>query len=756
MIAAGNRVLRKEDDRFLRGEGDYVENMPLAGALHVTFVRSLLAHARITVDTSGAASLPGIQVLTAADLDCGLFGPPPLPGLNPAMGRPLIAGDKVRFVGEIVAIVLSETRAAGADAAELVFVDYDELPLAVTPQQALTDEVLLFPDAGTNVVTSGGAPEQDATLFDGCDTVISGSLFSQRMAACPLEPRSAVAARGPDGRITAWLTTQAPHIDLLGIAGTLGLDPSQLRIISPDVGGGFGAKLLSVEEILMVWLAGRLERAVRWTETRSENMVAMHHGRAQHIEFKLGGTRDGKLLAYRLDLLQDGGAYPVLGSFLPNLTLLMSSGVYAIPRIEGAFRSVVTNTTPITSFRGAGRPEACQAIERAIDLFAAEVGLDPIEVRRRNLIPSDAFPYTTASHATYDSGNYEGALDLALDAAGIDKLRAEQARRRADGSVKQLGIGVSVYIEITNPIAETEYGEVEVAADGTATVRTGSLSTGQGHETAFPQIVAARLGLPIESISFLKGDTDKIEKGMGTYGSKSTQIGAAAAQGAADKVIEQARALAAEYLEASPDDIQLDTGSGRFHVAGDPGSGLAWAEIAERADSGGKLAELKASHEFGAPPTFPFGCHVAVVEVDVETGKVELLRLVAVDDAGTIINHMVFEGQVHGGVATGVSQALYEQFIYDEDGTPQTTTFVNYAFPSAADMPSWETVEQETPTSANPLGAKGVGESGTMGSTPAVQSAVVDALTPYGVRHVELPVNGENVWRAIREAQVNT
>ena len=742
MIAVEDRVLRKEDDRFLRGEGEYVENVPLEGALHVTFVRSLLAHARIGVDASAAQELPGIHVLTAADLDCGLFGPPPFPGLNPAMGRPLIAGDVVRFVGEIVAIVLSETRAAGVDAAELVFVDYEPLPVAVTPQQALTDEALLFPEAGTNIAARAGSPEHDDALFDGCDVVISGSLVSQRMAPCPLEPRSAVAARGPDGRITAWLTTQTPHIDLGAIAHTLGLDPSQIRIISPDVGGGFGAKLVSTEEVLMLWLAGRLERAVRWTETRSESMVALHHGRAQHLEFSLGGTRDGKLLAYKLDVVQDGGAYPVLGAFLPNLTLLMSSGVYAIPRIEAASRSVVTNTTPITSFRGAGRPEACQAIERAVDLFAAELGLDPVEVRRRNLIPSDAFPYKTASGATYDSGDYEGALDLALDAAGLDELRAEQARRRADGSVKQLGIGVCTYIEITNPAAETEFGEVEIRADGTAMIRTGSLSTGQGHETTFAQIVSARLGLPIESIDFLKGDTDSIAKGMGTYGSKSTQIGATAARLAADGVVERAKALGAEYFETSPDEVELDA--------------AVWAELAGRADADGRLGELKVSHEFAGTPTFPFGCHVAVVDVDVETGKVDLLRLIAVDDAGTIINPMVFEGQVHGGVATGVSQALYEQFLYDEDGNPMTTTFVNYAFPSAADLPSWETREQETPTPANPLGAKGIGESGTMGSTPAVQSAVVDALAPYGVKHVELPVNGENVWRALREAQVNS
>jgi carbon-monoxide dehydrogenase large subunit len=747
-------VLRKEDPRFLRGEGLYVENLPLAGAATVTFVRSLLAHAKIgEVDTSAAEELPNVRVLTAADLDLPTYGPPPFPGLNPAMGRPLIAKDVVRFVGDIVAIVISEDRATGADAAELVLIDYDPLPAVVRPADSARDEVLLFPEAGTNVAAHTGSPDHDEQLFDGCDVIVSGTLNSQRMAPSPLEPRSSAAELGADGRLTAWLSTQTPHQDRMVLAGTLGLEPEQVRVIAPDVGGGFGAKTINAEELLVVWLARKLGRPVRWTETRSESMIALPHGRAQRLDFTIGGTRDGKVLAYRLESLQDAGAYPALGAFLPNLTALMASGVYDIPRIEFQGRAVATNTTPISAFRGAGRPEATQAIERAIDTFAAELGLDPAEVRRRNFISKDAFPHTTVTHAAYDSGDYEGALELALRSAGYDELRAEQQRRREEGGAKQLGIGLSCYVEITNGVAESEFGEVEITPEGGAIVRTGSFSHGQGHETTFAMIAAERLGLPLDKVVVHKGDTDEIARGTGTYGSKSTQIGGAAARLAADDVVEQARQLVADYLEASPADIVLDAAVGRLHVAGDPSSGISWADLASRASADERLGELKAEHEFQAAPTFPFGAHVAVVEVDTETAKVELLRLIAVDDAGTLINPLVAEGQVHGGVATGVAQALYEQVLYDEDGNPLTGTFVGYAFPSAADLPSWEAVEMETPTPMNELGAKGIGESGTIGSTPAVQNAVVDALAPFGVRHVDLPANGENVWRALQEAK---
>jgi carbon-monoxide dehydrogenase large subunit len=750
----GNRVLRKEDPRFLRGEGRYVENLPLEGAASVTFVRSLLAHARITeLDVSVAAALPNVQVLTSADLDLPVFGPPPFPGLNETMGRPLIAGDVVRFVGDIVAIVISDDRAAGADAAELVMVDYEPLPAVVKPEDAAKDDVLLFPEAGTNVAARSGSPDHDDKLFRDCDVVVAGTLLSQRMAPCPLEARSCAAELGPDGRLTAWLSTQTPHQDRMVLAGMLGLDPERVRVIAPDVGGGFGAKMLNAEELLLVWLARKLGRPVRWTETRSESMVALPHGRAQRLDFTIGGNRDGKVLAYRLESLQDTGAYPALGAYLPNLTALMASGVYEIPRIEFEGRAVVTNTTPISAFRGAGRPEATQAIERAIDTFAAELGMDPAEVRRRNFIPKDAFPHTTVTMATYDSGDYEGALELVLRSAGYDELRDEQRRRRDDGGEKQLGIGISCYVEITNGVAESEFGEVEITADGGAIVRTGSFSHGQGHETTFAMIAAERLGLPVEKVTVYKGDTDEIAKGTGTYGSKSTQIGGTAARLAADDVVEQARKLVADYLETSVDDIVLDRGLGLLHVVGAPSRAISWSDLASRAAAEDRLAELTAAHEFQAAPTFPFGAHLAVVEVDTETAQVELLRLIAVDDAGTLINPLIAEGQVHGGIATGVAQALYEEVVYDEDGNPLTGTFVGYAFPSAADLPSWEAVEMETPTPMNALGAKGIGESGTIGATPAVHNAVVDALAPFGVRHVDLPANGENVWRALQAAK---
>ena len=754
MSILGNRVLRTEDGRFLRGAGQYVENLPLEGALTATFVRSPFAHARIDgIDASAAEALPNVQVLTGADVELGPFGPPPFPGLDAAMGRPVIAKDTVRFVGEIVAVVVSEGRAAGVDAAELVAVDYDPLPVLVSPAEAQKDEVLLFPDVGTNVAARGGAPERDEKLFDGCDVVVSGTVVSQRMAACPLEPRSAAAEVGADGRLTAWLSTQTPHQDRLVLAGTFGLDPAQIRVIAPDVGGGFGAKMLSVEEILVVWLARRLGRPVRWTETRSESMVALNHGRGQELTFTIGANRDGKVAAFRLEIRADVGAYPGLGAFLPNLTGLMSSGVYAFPTIETSSVAYVTNTTPIAAFRGAGRPEATQAVERAMDVLAVELQLDPAELRRRNFIPKDAFPYTTASHAGYDSGDYEGALDLALRSAGYDDLRAQQARRREEGGPKQLGIGISTYVEITNGIAEKEFGEVEITADGGAILRTGSFSHGQGHETTFAMITAEQLGLPLEKITVVKGDTDRVATGTGTYGSKSTQIGGMAARVAAESVVERAKKLTGDYLEAAASDIVLDPALGVFHPAGSPNQAISWEELASRAAGDGRLVELTVAEEFTAPPSFPFGAHVAVVEVDVETAQVELLRLIAVDDAGTLINPLVAEGQVHGGVATGVSQALYEHFSYDEDGTPLTSTFLGYAFPSAADLPAWEAVEMVTPTPLNSLGAKGIGESGTIGSTPAVQSAVIDALAPYGVRHVDMPANGENVFRALQEAK---
>ena len=751
MSILGNRVLRTEDDRFLRGRGTYVENLPLEGAATVTFVRSLLAHAKINgIDTSAAEAIPGVQVFTAKDVDLPPFGPPPLPGLNEKMGRPCVAGDTARFVGEIVAIVVSEDRASGADAAELVMVDYDPLTPVVNPADALKDETLIFPEAGTNVAAHTQPSANADDLFDGCEVTVSDTLVSQRMAPCPLEPRS-IAAKWEDGKLTAWLCTQTPHQDRHILGLMLGLDDSTVRVIAPDVGGGFGAKMLLTEDLLVAWLARKLDRPMRWTETRSESMLALPHGRAMQLSFTIGGTKDGKILAYKLDILADCGSYPTLGAFLANLTALMSSGVYDIPRIEAQGTTVVTNTTLVSAFRGAGRPEAIQAIEAAVDLFAAEIGMDPAEVRRVNYVTE--FPHKTVTGAQYDSGDYAGALDLALRSAGYDELRADQKRRRDEGGTKQIGIGLSSYVEITNPLGEAELGEVEITPDGGAIVRTGSFSHGQGHETTFAMIAAERLGLPLEKVSVHKGDTDEVASGTGTYGSKSTQIGGTAAREASDTVVEQAKQLVADYLEASPDDVVLDLALGKFHVTGSDEPSLSWEELATRAAGDDRLGELKAAHNFQGHPTFPFGTHVAVVEVDTETGNVELQRMVCVDDAGTIVNPLIAEGQVHGGVATGVSQALYEHYTFADDGTPLTGNLVGYAFPSAAELPSWEAISMETPTPANPLGAKGIGESGTIGATPAVYNAVVDALSPFGVKRVAMPANGENVWRAIQEAK---
>jgi aerobic carbon-monoxide dehydrogenase large subunit len=750
----GQRVRRREDPRFLRGEGKYVDNIKLAGELQVVFVRSPMAHAKIVeLDVSAARELPGVKVFTAADTTLEVSPPPPFIGIDPQMFRPFMASDTVRFAGDIVAAVLAETKAEAVDAAEYVSVDYEPLPVVTDPREAAKDEILLYPGVGTNTCVAL-KPEADPNLFADSDVVVEGTLISQRLAASPLEPRSSLAEVGDDDRLTIWLSTQTPHQDRMGLSMLLGMEESQIRVVGPDVGGGFGAKGLNVEDVMVGWLARELGRPVHWTETRSENMVAMNQGRAQVADFKIGATRDGEVKALKLDLLQDAGAYPSIGAFLPNLTALMASGVYRIPKIETSINTVVTNTTPIGPFRGAGRPEASQILERAMDMLAAELDLDPAEIRRRNFIPADAFPYTTVSGARYDSGDYAGALDLALESAGYDELREEQRRRREEGGPLQLGIGLCVYVEVTNGLHEKEFGAVEITEDGQAILRTGSFSHGQGHETTFAMIAAEQLGMPIENVQVSKGDTDIVPRGTGTYGSKSTQIGGAAALEAADEVVERAKRLAADLLEAAPEDLVLDLDAGRFHVAGAPQSGFSWNELAAKLKDDGRLSELSVERDFEAEfPTFPFGAHVAVVEVDVETGSVKQLRHISVDDAGRIISPVVAEGQVHGGVATGIAQALFEEVMYDEDGNPVTGSFASYCFPAATEMPSFERITMVTLTPLNPLGAKGIGESGTIGATPASHNAVIDALKPYGVRHVDMPANGERVWRAIQEAR---
>jgi carbon-monoxide dehydrogenase large subunit len=750
----GNRVLRTEDPKLLTGNATYVDNLRLTGAAYVTYVRSTMAHARIvSIDGDEARRASGvIAVFTAADVDLAPM-PPSLPLLNQAMSRPFLADGVVRYVGEPVAVVVTEERYQGEDAAEMVFVDYEPLPAVVDPEAAEQSEVVLFPDVGDNIALRLDFGHNDE-LFAGCEVVVQERIVNQRVAPCPLEVRAAAAQWGDDGRLTFWSSSQNAHGVKSTLVAVLGLDEPAVRVIVPDVGGGFGAKASArPDEVLVAWLARRLGRPMRWLETRSESMLAMGHGRGQVQQVEIGGKRDGTIEAYRLTILQDAGAYPEIGAVLPFMSRMMTTGVYAIAKAECNAISVTTNTVPTVAYRGAGRPEAAAALERGVDLFAAELGLDPADVRRRNLIPKDAFPYTTAVGTTYDVGDYARALDLLLDTAGYAALREEQAQRRARNDIRQLGLGMAVYVEVTaGPFPDKEWGALEVRPDGSALVRTGVSAHGQGHHTTLAMIASDALGIPIADIEVVHGDTDAVPEGGGTGGSRSMQLGGSAVLNASLQVIDQARQLAANLLEANPDDVVLDKVGGRFHVAGTPTIARTWGDVAAEAQAGdgGLAAELV----FGASaPTFPFGAHLAVVEVDMETGQVELQRLVAVDDAGRILNPMLAEGQIHGGLAQGAAQALLEEVRYDEDGNPLTTNLADYAFVSATELPSFETVSMETPTPLNPLGAKGIGESGSIGSTPAVQNAVVDALSHLGVRHLDMPAAPERVWRAIQEAR---
>ena len=755
MSLFGTRVQRVEDPKLLTDGGTYVADLripELDGAAYVTYVRSTIAHAALTsIDVSEARSAPGVLgVFTGADIDLPDL-PPGTPMFNAAMTRPFVARDRVRYVGEPVAVIVTERPEQGPDAAELVWPDYDPLPVVVDPHAAQTDEVVLHEAAGTNTVVDLAFGRTD-DLFDGCEVVVTQEVVNQRVAAVPLEVRSSAAA-WVDGRLVQWSATQHAHGTHDTLATTYGLEPEQVRVIAPDVGGGFGAKMGGYpEEVLLGWLSQKVGRPVRWTETRSENMVGLGHGRGQHQTLEIGGRRDGTVEAYRLTVLQEAGAYAEIGSILPFLTRMMAQGTYVIPKVEFNSRSVTTNTTPTVAYRGAGRPEATAAIERAMDLFAADIGMDPAEVRRKNLIPRDAFPFTGVTDTTYDVGDYERALDLVLEASDYASLRQEQARRRAGGEPVQLGIGLSIYVEVTaGPQAGTEFAKVEVEDDGSATVYTGSSPHGQGHVTAFTALASDELGIPMDRIRLVWGDTDLVARGQGTMGSRSLQLGGTAVHEASVGVVDRARQLAADALEANPDDIVLDKVDGRFHVAGTPTIGRTWAELAVAArDAGSPLSVITDFQASSA--TFPFGAHVAVVEVDTETGRVELVRFIAVDDAGRILNPLLADGQRHGGIAQGAAQALLEEVRYDEDGNPVTSNLADYAAISATELPSFELVAMETPTDVNPLGVKGIGESGTIGSTPAVQSAVVDALAHLGVRHVDMPASPERVWRAVQAA----
>jgi len=754
----GNPVIRLEDPRILRGEARYVDDLPLPGAAHLVFVRSTIAHARIeSIDTSDAQAMPGvIAVYTSDDLDV-----PDVQGfimLPPAFNRPSLAKGRVRFVGDIVAAVVAETRAQAVDAAEAVVVDYDPLPVVVDPEAAMADDApVLFEDHGSNIAFAMDMGD-DPTVFEGADHIVKVRSVSQRLAAVPMETNACVAEPTASG-MTIHAPTQGPNSLRDSLAPLLGFEQHELRVVAPAVGGGFGAKSGVYPEFVVVGHAAKqLQRPVKWVETRSENMVALVHGRGQLEYLELGLTAEGKIVGMKGRVIGDAGAYPAIGAFLVFFTRQMAPGVYDIPKVDVKAFAVATNTTPIAAYRGAGRPEAAQFLERALDIAADELGIDPVEIRKRNFIPPESFPLSTVTGSNYDTGEYLVPLEEACRIAGYDDLRAEQRARRDRGDTMLLGIGVSSYVEITAPGLVQEYGKVEVAADGGVDVTVGTSSHGQGHRTAFAMIVQDLLGVPMEKVRLIQNDTDLVPRGTGTMGSRSIQIAGSAVHEASTQVLEKAKQLAAHLLEADVSDITVYEGVG-LGVAGVPANALTWQELAlaatevdrRPADWEGHLAvELDFNQ---GDSTYPFGAHIAVVEIDTETGRVELQRIVAVDDCGRIINPVLVRGQQHGGIAQGVAQALYEQVVYDDDGNPLTANLMDYAMPSAAELPSFETANTETPTPRNPLGAKGIGESATIGSTPAVQNAVVDALSHLGVTHLDMPFTAERVWQAIREAK---
>jgi carbon-monoxide dehydrogenase large subunit len=740
----GTRVLRREDPELLTGAARYTADLPVGdidGVLHAVFVPSPVAHGELgTVHVHDARATPGVvSVLTGNDLVAGL-------GIGAHHGfvkigsrfaRHPIAVDRVRFVGEPIALVVAETRTAAVDAAQTVWADIDPLP-----------PVLDSAD-GEPAFLEISDPPLDLEAIS--TTVVRGTYVNQRIVVASMEPDACLADPGADGRLTLWASTQMPHLLHTQLADALGLDPAEVRIRTPRVGGGFGGKAGIHHEYTAVAAAARhLGRPVLWAPSRSEDMLAMPHGRAQVQWAEIGFDDDGCITGMRCRVLGDAGAYPTIGAALVGGTRRMTPGTYAVPATQVHAVSTATNTTPVGAYRGAGRPEATAMTERLMDQAARELGIDPVELRRRNLLPDTAFPYTTTTGVTYDSGAYALALDTAVDIVGYDALRAEQARRRDAGDTVHLGIGVACYVEITAGGSPEEFAAVTVHPDGSATVAAGTAAHGQGHATSYAMLVADATGIPLDRISHVDGDTDLVPRGGGTGGSRSLQLAGSAVVGATTALLDRARSLAAAMLEADPDDVVLDRAAGSFHVAGVPASAVGWADLAARAEADGDV--LGADHVFTQPgATFPFGAHVAVVEVDTETGRVTLVRHVAVDDCGTVLNPVIVEGQQHGGIAAGVGQALYEEVRFDAAGTPITGNLADYGLPSAAEMPSFEVHSTETPSPLNPIGAKGIGEAATIGSTPAIQNAVIDAVAHLGVRHIDMPCTPETVWRAIAE-----
>jgi aerobic carbon-monoxide dehydrogenase large subunit len=771
----GKARTRKEDARLITGQTNWTDNITLPGLVHVAFVRSPYAHARIaSVDLTAARAAPGVfAAYSGADFAAEQGSLPCAWPVTPDIvipDHPSMAVDTVRYGGEIVACVVARDRYAAVDAAELVDVTYEALEPVLDMEAALAPGSVQVHEAGNKSFTWTLVNGDLDAAFRDAPVVIERTYRQQRLIPSAMEPRSVVCAPVAD-EYTMWTSTQIPHVLRVMLALVTGIPEHKLRVIAPDVGGGFGSKLqVTAEEVLALLLARKLGRPVKWTETRSEGNVAVHHGRDQIQKLRLAATADGHVLALDVDLLADMGAYLMLVTpGVPLLGAFMFNAIYKMEAYRFNCTGVFTTKTPTDAYRGAGRPEATYAIEHLMDDLAAELGLDPLELRERNWIKHEEFPYTTISGLTYDSGNYEAATAAAKELFHYDQLRKEQSERASADSPVRLGIGISTFTEMCGLAPSRVLGSLRYAAGGweNASIRmlptgkvevvTGSSAHGQGHETAWSQIVADQLGVPFEDVRVLHGDTAIAPKGMDTYGSRSLVVGGTAIVNACEKVRQKARVIAAAMLEVSPDDLEWD--AGRWAVRGDPDQGKSIGEIAFTAFAAHELPEgVEPSLDSDATYdpdnfSFPHGTHLCAAEVDTETGQVRIRSYVAVDDVGVVVNPLIVEGQVHGGLAQGIAQALYEEAAYDSSGNLVTASLADYLIPSAADLPSFTTARTTTPSTLNPLGVKGVGEAGTIASTPAVVNAIVDALRPFGVTDVPMPCTPERVWRAVQEAR---
>ncbi|MHB1535888.1 MAG: xanthine dehydrogenase family protein molybdopterin-binding subunit [Acidimicrobiales bacterium] len=777
----GQRLRRREDPALLTGEARFVADLVVPGALHAALVRSTVAHARISsIDTAAAAAMPGVvAVYTGADLSGEWAGPLPCGWpVTADMKTPAhwpLALDKVCYVGDAVAVVIAQSEYQAQDAAGAVVVDYDPLPAVVDLEDAAADRNVIHADLGTNrSYTWELKPDEEAVerAFAAAAHTVSERYVQQRLLPSPMETRGVLVVPQPfGGDFTVYSATQIPHILKVMLALTVGVPESKLRVVAPAVGGGFGCKLnVYAEEALALALARKLRQPIRWVEERTEHAQATIHGRGQIQHIDLAADAEGRITAVRVRLLADMGAYlQLVTPGIPLLGAFLYAGVYDVPAYSFSCTSVFTTKTPTDAYRGAGRPEATYAIERAIDSLAAKAGIDPAEIRRRNFIGAGEFPYSSVAGLVYDSGDYRRALDQALDRAGYEDLRAEQRRRREAGDPVQLGIGLSSYFEMcglapSRVLASLNYtaggweaATVRIQATGKVQVVTGTSPHGQGHETSWSMIVADRMGISPDDVEVLHSDTAIAPYGMDTYGSRSLAVGGTAVYLATDRVIDKARTLAAHLLEAAEEDVELV--GGNFAVRGSPDRALPLAAVAFEAFTAHNLPDgmepnLEASSHFDPPNfTFPFGTHVAVVEVDTDTGAVHLQRYIAVDDCGNQVNPLIVEGQIHGGIVQGVAQALFEEAVYDDDANLLTATLMDYMVPSATEFPSFELGHTVTPSPTNPMGVKGIGEAGTIGSAPAVMNAIVDALVPLGVHDIAMPASPQRVWHAIADAK---